>query len=31
MGHLFYAILSFVHHYIGIFEFKLELRSETLN
>ena len=28
-GHLFYAALSFVHHFIIICEFKLELQPET--
>ena len=30
-GHLFYATSSFVHHFVPIGEFKLELQSETLN
>ena len=29
IGHLFYVTLSFVHHFIAIREFKLELQSET--
>ena len=27
IGHLFYATLSFVHHFLAIGEFKLELQS----
>ena len=27
IGHLFYATLSFVHHFVAIDEFKLELQS----
>ena len=27
IGHLFYAISSFVHHFVAIWEFKLELQS----
>ena len=27
IGHLFYATLSFVHHFVAISDFKLELRS----
>ena len=27
IGHLFYATLSFVHHFVAIGEFKLELQS----
>ena len=27
MGHLLYAISSCVHHFVAIYEFKLELRS----
>ena len=30
-GHLFYATSSFVHYFVPIGEFKLELQSETLN
>ena len=26
-GHLFYAALSFLHHFVAIVEFKLELQS----
>ena len=29
IGHLFYATSSFVHHFIAIIEFKLELQSEN--
>ena len=31
IGHLFYATSSFVHHFVAIGEFKLELQSETPN
>ena len=27
MGHLFYATLSFLHHFVAIGEYKLELQS----
>ena len=27
IGHLFYATLSYVHHFVAIDEFKLELQS----
>ena len=27
IGHLFYAISSFVHHFVAIDQFKLELQS----
>ena len=27
IGHLFYAILSFLHHFVAIGEYKLELQS----
>ena len=27
IGHLFYATLSFLHHFVAISEFKLELQS----
>ena len=27
IGHLFYATLSFLHHFVAIGEFKLELQS----
>ena len=27
IGHLFYATLSFLHHFVAIDEFKLELQS----
>ena len=29
IGHLFYAILSFLHHFVAIGEFKLELQSRN--
>ena len=29
IGHLFYATSSFVHHFVAISEFKLELQSEN--
>ena len=29
IGHLFFATSSFVHHFLGIGEFKLELQSEN--
>ena len=31
IGHLFYAISSFVHHFIAVSELKLGLQSKTLN
>ena len=31
IGHLFYATSSFVHHFVAISDFKLELQSETPN
>ena len=31
IGHLFYATSSFLHHFVAIGEFKLELQSENPN
>ena len=31
IGHVFYAMSSFVHYFKAISEFKLELNPETLN